>query len=57
MATAIEVFEALPHVQEVWITKDGHHHLSNHQGGEKFDRAEKITEQAPDTKVKSGNKK
>jgi hypothetical protein len=62
MATAKEVFDALPHVHEVWITEDGHHHLSNQKGGEKFDRAdaeaaEKITEQATAAQAKGGNKK
>lgn len=42
MASAKQVFEALPHVQEVWITKDGHHHLHPHYGGEKVVRGEEI---------------
>lgn len=45
MATAKEVFEALPHVTEVWITKDGEHHLHPNNGGERIERAEKKNEE------------
>lgn len=27
------VFEALPHVNEIWVTEDGHFHLHPHNGG------------------------
>jgi len=32
------VFKALPHVNEVWVTKDGNFHLHPHNGGEKVSR-------------------
>jgi hypothetical protein len=65
MATAKQVFDALPHVKEVWITTDGHHHLNSHKGGVKFDRATietqeaatKVTEQAAEAKAKGSTKK
>ena len=44
MATAKEVFEILPHVNEVWITKDGHHHLDDTKGGEKISRKDEAKE-------------
>ena len=59
MATHKQVFEALPHVDEVWITEDGHHHLHSHNGGKKFVRGEQklkeaIEQQAPiETKISS----
>lgn len=31
-------FAALPHVNEVWVTEDGHFHLDDTRGGEKFER-------------------
>lgn len=33
-----KVFEALPNVQTIWVTKDGHFHLHPHNGGEQIDR-------------------
>lgn len=33
-----KIFEALPHVNSIWVTKDGHFHLHPHNGGEKIDR-------------------
>ena len=33
-----KVFEALPHVNEIWVTKDGNFHLHPHNGGEKITR-------------------
>lgn len=27
------VFEALPHVNEIWVTDDGHFHLHSQNGG------------------------
>ena len=50
MATAKEVFAALPHVDEVWITEDGNHYLHPDNGGKKVSRgkeAEEIKEPAP----------
>ncbi len=38
MATAKQVFAALPNVMEVWITPDGNHHLDSANGGERFER-------------------
>jgi len=40
MAIPSEVFEALPHVDEIWITDDGHFHLHPHNGGERFERGQ-----------------
>jgi len=31
-------FSELPHVNEVWVTSDGHYHLHPHKGGELFTR-------------------
>lgn len=45
MATAKQVFAALPYVNEVWITSDGNHHLHGGCGGEKVTRGEEIKEQ------------
>jgi hypothetical protein len=28
-----EVFEALPHINKIWVTEDGHFHLHPHNGG------------------------
>ena len=27
------VFDVLPHVNQIWVTKDGHFHLHPHNGG------------------------
>jgi len=27
------VFEALPHIDKIWVTKDGNYHLHPHYGG------------------------
>ncbi len=35
-----QVFEALPHVKEIWVTADGHFHLHPHNGGEHILRGE-----------------
>ena len=35
-----KVFEALPHVKEIWVTADGHFHLHPHNGGEHILRGE-----------------
>lgn len=35
---AAEIFEALPDVNELWFTEDGHYHLHPHKGGEKVTR-------------------
>ena len=32
------VFEALPHVDKIWVTKDGHFHLHPNNGGELIER-------------------
>ena len=34
-----EVFKALPHVQTIWVTKDGEFHLHPHNGGKEITRA------------------
>lgn len=33
-----EVFTALPHVDTIWITADGNHHLHPHNGGKEVKR-------------------
>lgn len=38
-----EVFKALPHVQTIWVTKDGNFHLHPNNGGERIDRDAKET--------------
>ena len=38
-----ETFAALPHVNEIWVTLDGNHHLHPDNGGEKVSRSENIT--------------
>jgi len=35
-----EVFKALPHVQSIWLTTDGHFHLHSANGGQMVDRDE-----------------
>ncbi|HXR84336.1 MAG TPA: hypothetical protein VN722_08510 [Hanamia sp.] len=40
MVNAKNVFEALPHINEIWITKDGHFHLHPNNGGKKYVRGE-----------------
>jgi hypothetical protein len=32
------VFEALPHIDEIWVTEDGHFHLHPNNGGKKVTR-------------------
>lgn len=34
------IFEALPNVQIIWVTKDGNFHLHEDNGGEKVTRSE-----------------
>lgn len=34
------IFEALPHVNTIWVTKDGHFHLHPNNGGEQIDRTD-----------------
>lgn len=33
-----EIFKALPHVETIWVTTDGHFHLHDAKGGERIDR-------------------
>jgi hypothetical protein len=33
-----KVFEALPKINTIWVTKDGHFHLHNHYGGDEITR-------------------
>jgi hypothetical protein len=33
-----KIFEALPHVNEVWVTDDGNFHLHEDNGGKKVSR-------------------
>lgn len=33
-----KIFEALPNVKTLWITKDGEYHLNPYSGGEKVER-------------------
>jgi len=40
MCNPREVFKALPHVQSIWLTADGHFHLHSANGGERVDRDE-----------------
>lgn len=35
-----KVFAALPHVNEIWVTEDGHFHLHPHNGGKHILREE-----------------
>jgi len=32
------VFKALPHINKIWVTKDGNFHLHPYNGGEKINR-------------------
>ncbi|MFA5727127.1 MAG: hypothetical protein WC886_05760 [Saccharofermentanaceae bacterium] len=32
------VFKALPHIDKIWVTKDGNFHLHPYNGGEKINR-------------------
>ena len=38
MADPKIVFAALPHVNAIWLTEDGHFHLHPHNGGEEVTR-------------------
>lgn len=33
-----KIFEALPHVDTIWVTDDGHFHLHNQNGGKEVTR-------------------
>ena len=35
-----KTFEALPHVQTIWVTDDGHFHLHPHNGGKEIHRGD-----------------
>jgi hypothetical protein len=37
-----EVFSSLPHVDEVWVTADGHFHLDKNSGGKREKREDHI---------------
>lgn len=39
------VFKALPHVNEIWVTSDGNFHLHPHSGGKKVTRDQKQPEE------------
>ena len=54
-----EVFKALPHVQSIWLTSDGHFHLHSANGGERVDRDElEATDQGDqDEQVQKTHKK
>ena len=38
MRNTKEIFEALPHVDAIWLTADGNFHLHPNYGGQKIDR-------------------
>lgn len=44
MADTKKIFEALPHVNEIWLTDDGHFHLHPHYGGKKVERGDEPKE-------------
>ena len=48
-----EIFEAMPHVDEIWVTEDGHFHLHPNNGGELICRgdAEVANEETETPKV------
>lgn len=57
-----EIFKALPHVDTIWITDDGHFHLHDRNGGEKISRADlnvdpEKKDSKPSTSKKGGDKK
>lgn len=42
-----KAFEALPHVNTVWVTQDDNFHLHPHNGGKEISRGEVIKEVKP----------
>lgn len=64
MADIEKTFAALPHVTEVWVTKDGNFHLHPNNGGEKKSRidfipieAESVAPKEDEGSVKKGKAK
>lgn len=41
------IFDALPEVNELWFTEDGHYHLHPHKGGEKVSRPQDEESEIP----------
>ena len=53
-----KIFDALPHVNKIWVTSDGHFHLHNHEGGEMILRpSDDIPKEEIKTSQPKGNKK
>jgi hypothetical protein len=46
------IFKSLPHINKIWVTKDGHFHLHPHNGGDEVKRedVEKEDNKKEDTK-------
>lgn len=47
MRDTSNIFKALPHVNEIWVTEDGHFHLHPANGGTKITRGEVEEEAKP----------
>lgn len=47
------IFEALPHVDTIWITTDGNFHLHSANGGEEVHRGEVVAENKPEAPKKA----
>jgi hypothetical protein len=53
-----KIFDALPHVNKIWVTSDGHFHLHDHEGGTLFLRpSDDIPKEEIKTSQPKGNKK
>ena len=46
-----KVFDAMPHVVEVWLTPDGHFHLHNNNGGERITRNRALSASVENTDI------
>ena len=57
MVDCKKVFEALPNVQTIWLTSDGHFHLHPNNGGEKVERDGAISENDDDINSDKSDKR
>jgi diadenosine tetraphosphate (Ap4A) HIT family hydrolase len=56
---ASQVFKVHPHVNNVWITEDGHFHLHPYKGGDQFNRetVDELSEDEEKKESKANNTK
>lgn len=51
-----DIFTALPEVNVLWVTEDGHFHLHPDNGGKKINRKEVFSEETKPLQLKKNNK-